>query len=58
MWKQKCGNKGTYRKLIEAFTNAGYQEYADRVRGLCTDTDSGECKVILLYYITLFSTML
>ena len=37
MWKQKLGDKATYRNLILAFENAGYQEYASTVRKLAAD---------------------
>lgn len=52
MWKQKHGDKGTYRKLIKAFKEAGCQGYADLVQRLGADTDdSGECKKFNNYVI-------
>lgn len=33
-WKQKLGSNATYNKLICAFEQAGYQEYADAIRKL------------------------
>ena len=30
-WKQTLGDRATYKNLIAAFENAGYQDYADFV---------------------------
>ena len=53
MWKQKHGHRGTYRKLIKVFKEAGFQGYADLVWRICTDTDGGECMIITLISILL-----
>ena len=31
LWKQRLGNKATYKELIAAFGRAGRQDYADFV---------------------------
>ena len=38
-WKQSQGDSATYGKLIVAFESAGYQAYADFVRGLANDIE-------------------
>ena len=40
-WKQRSGSKGTYKKLIKIFEHAGYKRYADDVRMIAHDSDSG-----------------
>lgn len=35
LWKQRHGSKATYKKLISAFEDAGFQDYADAVRNIC-----------------------
>ena len=37
MWQQKLGTKATYRNLLIAFENAGYQGYAENIRKLVSD---------------------
>ena len=39
-WKQKLGSSATYNNLIGVFERAGYQGYADVVRGVCGNTST------------------
>ena len=42
MWQQKLGTKATYRSLLIAFENAGYQGYAENIRKLVSDPISDQ----------------
>ena len=35
-WKQTKGENATYRNLIDVFTEAGYRQYANTVRKICS----------------------
>ena len=32
IWKQRCGHEATYRRLMEVFKKAGYDEYSKIVK--------------------------
>ena len=42
MWQEKLGSKATYRSLLIAFENAGYQGYAENIRKLVSDSISDQ----------------
>ena len=40
MWKQKLGLEATYRRLINVFERAGFQNYAEIVRSIVCEEES------------------